>query len=72
MIWYNKDKTILVDLTKIESFVFNEKGFFDSYWNGMYMVETLKPKLSLNWDKIILWNNDAKEVWEILKNKLKS
>lgn len=67
MIWYNKDKTIMVDLTKIESFIFEEKAIIDMVYNEYIM----KPKLSLNWNKVVLWDNDAKEVWEILKNKLK-
>lgn len=67
MIWYNKDKTIMIDLTKIESFIFEEKAVCDK----VYTEYIMKPKLSLNWDKVTLWDNDAKEVWEILKNKLK-
>ena len=29
----------------------------------VYNEYIMKPKLSLNWNKVVLWDNDAKEVW---------
>ena len=62
-IWYNKDKSIMVDLSKIESFDYSprRKDRFN-YW--------FTTCLSINWDAIILWESEAEEVWELLKKRL--
>ncbi len=67
-IWYNKSKTIMINLKTVESFVLSKKVYHTEIVNGGYGNKIIfKEHLNLNWGNIILWGDDAIEVWNLLK-----
>lgn len=62
MIWFNSDKTKKINLDTVESYIFNEKA-------SSYKEMNPEIKLYFNGRCDILYGEEAKQVWGILKDK---
>jgi hypothetical protein len=65
MKWYNRDRTIMINLDYVRSYIFNQQVHHtEEVKDGTKMF--YEDCLNLNYNTITLWKDEAREVFRLL------